>query len=266
MGRRVSSPLAFAGVRGVSATFLSLCVCVFAQLCPTLCDPMDCRSDWWRVIGYSLKTWEMKSEARGLGQKTGSWKLTMIFHHKGFDPWPGRISHAAEQPSLCTTASETRVPRARDRQQEGPEPQPESRPVHCRERKPVRHPRPSAAQDKQRSGRHPHTAPAKIQRKDWVFSNMIPKGWLKLITLFPGTFSNTHLHCLGYTPYHVPPESLVGLIEFIPWAAWGRGVLAYWVWHPQHRVPSLTSRSCVISKGMICYQMNLLSSGQSGRR
>lgn len=119
----------------------------------------------------------MKSEAQGLGQKTGSWKLTMIFNHKGFDPWPGRIPHAAEQLSLCTTAtepcsgataSETRVPRARTRQQERPEPPLERSP---------RSPELERGQpNKYRSHHRPQTAFAKTQRKDLAFSSMSPKG------------------------------------------------------------------------------------------
>ena len=33
----------------------------------------------------------------------------------GFDPWSGKIPHAAEQLSPCTTATEALVPRAREK-------------------------------------------------------------------------------------------------------------------------------------------------------
>lgn len=159
----------------------------------------------------------MKSEAQGLGQKTGSWKLTMIFNHKGFDPWPGRIPHAAEQLSLCTTASETRVLRARARQQERPEPPLERSP---------RSPELELGQPNKYISHHrPQTAFAKTQRKDLVFSSMSPKGWIKSITLFQGTSSNTHLHFLSYMPFQVPSESLVCLYSLSCLRAGGPGLL-----------------------------------------
>ena len=38
----------------------------------------------------------------------------------GLDPWSGKIPHASEQLSLCTTTTEARVPRACALQQEKP--------------------------------------------------------------------------------------------------------------------------------------------------
>ena len=38
----------------------------------------------------------------------------------GFEPWSGKIPHAAEQLSWCTTTTETCVPRAHALQQEKP--------------------------------------------------------------------------------------------------------------------------------------------------
>ena len=38
----------------------------------------------------------------------------------GYEPWSGKIPHAAEQLSLCATTTEARVPRARAPQQKKP--------------------------------------------------------------------------------------------------------------------------------------------------
>ena len=47
-----------------------------------------------------------------------------------FDPWPGKIPHAAEQLCLCTTTAESMCPRAHALQ-EASTPQLELQPVHC---------------------------------------------------------------------------------------------------------------------------------------
>ena len=64
-------------------------------------------------INYKKKKWGLpwwRSHGESACQRRGH----------GFDPWSGKIPHAAEQLSLCATTTEARASRARAPQQETP--------------------------------------------------------------------------------------------------------------------------------------------------
>ena len=98
---------------------MNLCVCVCAQLGPTLCDPMDCSPPDFSVHGIfqvSTLEWVVISFSRGIFPPQGSkphllnflywqvdslplrlpwwlswWRICLQHGRPGFDPWVGKI-------------------------------------------------------------------------------------------------------------------------------------------------------------------------------
>ena len=63
---------------------------------------------------------QLKDSAWGLTWWRSGYESTCQCRGHGFEPWSGKIPHAAEQLSPCATTTEARTPRARAPQQEKP--------------------------------------------------------------------------------------------------------------------------------------------------
>ena len=69
-------------------------LCLPTQLCPTLCDPMDCSPEGFSVLGISqerIMEWIAISFSRGIFPSQGSTQgLNLCLLHWQVDAWPQR--------------------------------------------------------------------------------------------------------------------------------------------------------------------------------
>ena len=86
-------------------TLLAYAVCLVAQLCPTLCEPMDCSplgSSVHGILQARILEWVTIPFSRG---SSGPRDLTQFSHIAGrfFTVWATGRNHAKECSNYCTT-------------------------------------------------------------------------------------------------------------------------------------------------------------------